>query len=339
MLAVGVTAALLCVAAASAEEGRRFHRVRLVWQVDERASRCAREEIFRLEVARRLGASPFDPDAGAALTVSINASGATLEGRVQTPGAAGSALRAPLSSCAELVALLAGRTAVYLEDDTPPTAADASDVPAEVTTDDASEVDAAAELAVDHPVPPSRGLVGPVAAGPLSATENRPWRLEAALSPTLTLQGQPTTVALGVSGALRLRVRAFSIGLDLSAVLPVEEVQGAEAVSLRAMSVRGLATACVHPWRLGFCALGGAVVNLVSIADGRANREEGVVFTHGALGGRLDADLWQTRRIGLGAHLDGLALPAAGLVRLPGGEDWRVGWVVSVAFDVRFTIL
>lgn len=332
--AVGVTVALLGVGVARAQPGRRFHRARLVWQVDASAAGCAREEAFRQEVARRLGASPFDPDAANTVTVAVRATGAALEGRVQTSAAAGSPLRVPLTACAELVTLLAGRTAVFLEDDAPSEVPDASN----------PTVDAAVDAPPQGPPPPagvpapSTGTPPPVAGvSPLPA--GRPWGLVLGLGPTLAVFGEPASVGLGVSASLRARVRAFSFGFELSGALPIEGTQGADGLTLRATPLRGVAMVCAHPWRLGLCALGGAAVNLVSVADRRANHADTVVFTQGAVGARVEAGLWQSRRVGVGAYVDALALPAPAVVRLPEGAAWRLGWTLSVGIDARLTIL
>ncbi|MFO0630570.1 MAG: hypothetical protein U0325_33770 [Polyangiales bacterium] len=324
---MGVTVTLLGVGVARAQPARRFHRARLVWQVDASAARCAREDAFRQEVARRLGASPFDPEAPTTVTVAVSTTGAALEGRVQTSTAAGSPLRVPLSACGELVTLLAGRTAVFLEDDAPPELPDASSPP----------VDAGVDAPPPGPPPPEVMRPPPVAVSP--PPRQRAWGLVLGLAPTFTVLGEPASVALGLSASLRARVGAFSFGLELSGALPIDGTKDTDGVTLRPIPLRGVVMACAHPWRLGLCALGGVAVNLVSVVDRLANHADTVVFTQAAAGARVEAGLWQSRRVGVGAYVDVLALPAPAVVRLPEGVAWRLGWTLSLGIDARFTIL
>lgn len=201
-----VTVGLLS-SAVLAQSTHRFSRARLVWRVAPGVGPCPGEEVFRREVARRLGAMPFEDSADTTLTIAIEATpDGALVGHTHALLADGSAspgtpVRVARGACRDLVSLLAGRIAVYLEDTASSPPADAAAAPdaapdAALAPDASPAPDAALDAA---PAPDAAPRVDPPGASPT------PWRLEVGAGVLGEAFGDDPVGAVGLYAQARAR--------------------------------------------------------------------------------------------------------------------------------------
>lgn len=332
----------LLATAAVAQEAHRFTRARLVWRVAPGLAGCPGEETFRREVARRLGAVPFEDGADSVVTVSIEPTddGALL-GRTQTllpDGAAspGTPVRVARGACRDLVSLLAGRIAVYLEDvaaSAPPDVAPPDATPPAVdAAPSATDATAPADVSSDDPAPP------PSDARPPRPVAAPTWRFEVGGGAVGERLGDDPLWAAGLYAEGRVRRGALSLGAELVALLPSSEATPSADVSVRALSGRAAAVACVLPWRLGLCVVVGGSLTRLTLRGAHGAADDEPVLALAVVGPRVTFDAWRLGPFALTLRVEGLWVPAPAELRFPDGRAWREDWHLSVGVGGRWMI-
>ncbi|MFO0648448.1 MAG: hypothetical protein U0326_19565 [Polyangiales bacterium] len=332
----------------AAQGAHRFHRARLVWRVAPELAGCPGEDAFRREVARRLGAIPFEDDADTTLTISIEASSdGALIGHTQTVLAGGATspgtpVRVARNACRDLVALLAGRTAVFLEDSAPTVEAPLDAAPPDasvVEVTDAAVVDApdASRPDASQPDAPQPDAPQPDAS-PTARPPPSPWRFEAGAGFVGDLAGDTPLWAGGFEAHGRARRAALSLGVELAALLPSSSAEPSPEASLSALTGRFVGVACGHPWRFSLCAVAGVSVTRLSIVGrfGAASEEPLVVSP--VVGPRVAFDLVRAGGFALSLRVEGLWVPGAATLQFAEGRTWRDPWRLSAGLGATWSI-
>lgn len=321
----------LAASVAVAQSTHRFTRARLVWRAAPGLAGCPGEDVFQREVARRLGAVPFDDGADTTVTISLEATAdGALLGRTQTLLADGTAspgtpVRVARGACRDLVSLLAGRIAVYLEDtaSAPPPDADA-------TADDAPTAE------VDVTPPPAE--LPPADVPPPPRPEGTPWRLELAAGLLGERFGDDPLWAFGLYAQGRARRGALSLGAELVALLPSSDATPAPGATLSALSGRAVGVVCAHPWRLGLCGVAGASLSRLTLRGAFGPGDAEPLLAGAVIGPRVTIDLLRIRGFGLTLRVEALWVPSPVELQFPGGQRWREDWHLSAGIGGGWTI-
>ncbi len=327
----------------AAQGAHRFHRARLVWRVAPELTTCPGEDAFRREVARRLGAIPFEDDADTTLTISIETSpDGALIGHTQTvlaDGATspGTPVRVARNACRDLVALLAGRTAVFLEDSAP-----ATEAPLDAAPSDASVIEVTDAAVVDAPDASQPDASQPDAsqpdAAPIVRRPSSPWRVEAGAGLVGDLAGDTPLWAAGFEAHGRARRAALSLGVELVALLPSSSAEPSPEASLSALSGRFVGVACGHPWRFSLCVVAGVSVTRLTLLGrfGAASEEPLVVSP--VVGPRVAFDLVRAGAFALSLRVEGLWVPGAATLQFAEGRTWGDPWRLSAGLGATWSI-
>lgn len=348
-----MTAALfgLLSSAVAAQGAHHFHRARLVWRGAPESVGCPGEDAFRREVARRLGAIPFEDTADTTLTIAIEVTpDGSLVGHTQTvladgTSSPGTPVRVARGSCRDLVALLAGRTAVFLEDSAPmieasrdaslPDAPDAPDATPDATPD-------RQDLAPSNAAPSDAAVDAPHEDGPREAPIPRPraplWRFEAGAGLVGDLSGDTPLWAAGLVGHGRARRGVFSVGVELVALLPSSTTEPSPEATLSALSGRVVTTACGHPWRFALCAVAGLSVTRFTLHGRFGVGSEEPIVVSPVVGPRVAFDLVRAGSFTLGLRVEGLWVPGAATLLFAEGKTWRDPWRLSAALGASWSI-
>ncbi len=322
----------------AAQGAHRFHRARLVWRVAPELTACPGEDAFRREVARRLGAIPFEDDADTTLTISIEASpDGALIGHTQTvlaDGATspGTPVRVARNACRDLVALLAGRTAVFLEDSAPTV-----EVSLDAAPPDASVIEVTDAAVVDAPDAslPDASLPD---ASPIARPPSSPWRFEAGAGLVGDLAGDAPLWAAGFEAHGRARRAALSLGIELVALLPSSSADPSPEASLSALSGRFVGVACGHPWRFSLCAVAGVSATRLTLLGRFGVASEEPLVVSPVVGPRVAFDLVRAGGFALSLRVEGLWVPGAATLQFSEGRTWRDPWRLSAGLGATWSI-
>jgi len=330
----GVAASALLGASALGSPAAAAPSARLVYVREPEAASCPDEAAVRAAVAARLGYDPFFASARATLVAEVRRDGRTYKVSIKLIDEA-SVLRGARDlthegePCSEVIDLMALTMSIAIDplSMTGPRKAEPDPDPPPTTAPPAP---------AEPPAPPAprRGEPPPTAIRPAVPPAPSQVHLDVLMGPSLSVGVAPSP-SFGARLGLLLHLGALAPFVEVRADLPASRSAGRGSVGTSL--VAGAVGACLA-WRWLFgCGLG-ALGALSATSEGIASPRS-VSAPHGALGGRLGAELGLAPQLALRGYVEGLAvltphtltLDGAEVTALPGGA-----FSAGISLAVRF---